>query len=321
MARFSKVERRMWIDEKFRALSRPPPNAQTLWTYLLTGPHNGPIPGLFAAGEAALAEALEWPLHATDWTPERYREAFGEGSPKGFRECFAELSGKGMAKADWRSRLVFLPNGPRHNHPESPNVVTGWGRAYDELPECALKIEALPVLRSVVMEMGKGFREAFRKAFPKTSANQEQEQEQEQGGPRAQARATDPAPEDEDPEERERRVREAHQRANAAPPPTIDATKLWNAMAAASAGAVAATDQVAGESERNLVASARASSLTPQRMGRLGAWAAAHPDELARLVRHRNPITPRDLLGFEGERFRQLVDLAKHEFAAVRRAS
>jgi len=162
----------MWGDAKFRALSAPPPNARDLWVYLVTGPHNGVIPGLFAGGEAALAEALEWPLEA-------------------FRECFAEISAKGMAKADWKARLVWLPNAARHNLPASPNVVVGWGKAFDELPECALKREAFAGLQATLGAMPEGFRKAFRKAFgkphenasPKGLPNQEQEQEQEQDTP------------------------------------------------------------------------------------------------------------------------------------------
>lgn len=73
--RYSKVYRRIWNDARFRALSAPPPNGQTLFLRLLTGPELGTIPGLFSIGEAALAEALGWPL-------------------EGFRKAFAELAGE-----------------------------------------------------------------------------------------------------------------------------------------------------------------------------------------------------------------------------------
>ena len=161
MSLYSKIHRRMWGDAKFCALSAAPPNAQTLWLYLMTGPQCGVIPGLFSIGEAALAEALGWPL-------------------KGFREAFAEVFAKGMAEADWKARLVWLPNAPRHNEPASPNVIVGWGRAFDELPECALKVKAFGGLEALSKDLGKAFAEAFRKAFRKPLANQEQEQEQEQ---------------------------------------------------------------------------------------------------------------------------------------------
>ncbi|KAK6697217.1 hypothetical protein SNK04_014305 [Fusarium graminearum] len=57
--RYRKVEVKMWGDE----IPPPhpmPPCGQGLWLYLITGPHTGPIPGLFRAGRAALAEELGW---------------------------------------------------------------------------------------------------------------------------------------------------------------------------------------------------------------------------------------------------------------------
>jgi hypothetical protein len=159
--RYSKVSRRMWNDEKFRALSAPAPNAQTLFTRLLSGPELSNIPGLFSAWEAGLAQALRWPL-------------------EGFREAFAEVAGKGMAEADWDAGLVWVPNAIAYNRPESPNVVRSWRIVWDELPECALKRKAYEQLRTSLKGMGEAFRKAFDEACAHPSPNQEQEQEQEQ---------------------------------------------------------------------------------------------------------------------------------------------
>lgn len=163
-ARYSKVARRMWNDEGFQELSAPPPNAQTLWVRLLTGPELTSIPGLFPAREVALADALGWPL-------------------EGFREAFREVFLKGWAKADWRAGLVWIPKAPRYNAPESPNVIRGWRSIWAELPECNLKREALQGLRAFAEALPEGFQKAFREAFGEAFAkgmpNQEQEQEQD----------------------------------------------------------------------------------------------------------------------------------------------
>jgi hypothetical protein len=155
----------MWGDERFRSLSAPQPNGQSLWIYLLTGPHTTSIPGLFAAGEAGLAEALGWPS-------------------KAFREGFAEISAKGMAKADWAARVVWLPKAVSYNAPESPNVVRSWAQHFDDIPECHLKWQAFLALKDFIEGLGEGFRKAFAEAFreplSKAMANQEQEQEPEQ---------------------------------------------------------------------------------------------------------------------------------------------
>src|SRR5690606_1181386 len=168
-SRYRKVEVRTWGDEKFRALSPMPPSGQGLWLFLITGPHTGPIPGLFRAGRAAMAEELGWEQEAFD---------------KAFREVFQQ----GMAKADFKARVVWVPNAFKHNRPESPNVVRGWAAEFDLIPECDLKWEALEALRASVYAVGEAFAKAFDEAFgkasakpsPKTSPNQEQEQEQEQ---------------------------------------------------------------------------------------------------------------------------------------------
>jgi hypothetical protein len=173
MSRYRKIEVRTWSDDKFRHLSPIPPCGQGLWFFLLTGPHTGPIPGLFRAGRAGMAEELGWSL-----------EAFA----KAFREVFA----KGMAKADFEARLIWLPNALKHNKPGSPNVVRSWATEWELLPECALKNEAYEVLCEQLKSFGDSYLEAFVKTCPKPSpkpfekaspnpmANQEQEQDQEQ---------------------------------------------------------------------------------------------------------------------------------------------
>lgn len=168
-SRYRKVEVRTWGDEKFRSLSALPPCGQGLWLFLITGPHTGPIPGLFRAGRAAMAEELDWELEAFD---------------KAFQEVFQQ----GMVKADFKARVMWVPNAIKHNRPESPNVVKSWAAEFDLIPECDLKREALEHLRASVYALGEAFGKAFDETFGKASAkaspkampNQEQEQEQEQ---------------------------------------------------------------------------------------------------------------------------------------------
>lgn len=187
--RYSRVSRRMWRDEKFRALSAPKPCARYLWLFLLTGTHCTAIPGLFSIGEAALAEELGWPVAAT-------------------RSALEEIERGGMARVDRVARLVWLPNALAHNPPASPNVVVGWRTPWSELPTCDLLTEARESFRRVLAEMGPEFARSFAialgeekprpspnpsggrrpkalvdplaKGEPKPSPSQDQEQEQEQ---------------------------------------------------------------------------------------------------------------------------------------------
>lgn len=158
--RFSKVSRRVWNDARFRALSHAPPNGQTLWLRLLTGPELTSIPGVILVWEAGLAQALRWSLD-------------------GFRDAMREVIVAGFAEADWESGLVWIPNAIRHNPPQSLNVVLGWKPAWDLVPECRLKLVAYQGLKAYVDGMSKGFRDAFVAGMRLPSTIQEQEQEQE----------------------------------------------------------------------------------------------------------------------------------------------
>jgi len=162
MARYRKVHVCVWADAKFRALSSPNPNGQSLWLYLLTGPHTTQIPGLFTGGEAGLAEALGWPL-------------------EGFRKAFREVFSQGMVEADWKARVVWLPNAPKYNPPESPNVALSWLRALDEIADCPLKDKAVKALKAFLEGLGQGFAKGFPAKIVlgacSPSPNQEQEQD------------------------------------------------------------------------------------------------------------------------------------------------
>jgi hypothetical protein len=138
MARYRKVDSRIWNDEKFRDLSD---DGQLLFLFLLTHPHQTAL-GAMRATVSGLAEEK-------GWLPERLSEAF------------AEALSRGMVKHDARASCVWLPNFLKYNRPESPNVVKAWGSAADLIPECSLKGECIQAAKAFL----KGFKEAFRKAF------------------------------------------------------------------------------------------------------------------------------------------------------------
>jgi hypothetical protein len=161
MARYRKIDTRMWADAKFRTLSSPMPSGKYLWIALLTGPHTTSLPGLFRIGEMALAEELGWSL-------------------EGFRQAFDELFREGLASADWSARVVWIPNAIKYNPPDNPNVVKGWRDSWDEVPECSLKVEAYQRLKTFTKGLGEGFAKAFVEGCAQGLTNQEQEQEQEQ---------------------------------------------------------------------------------------------------------------------------------------------
>lgn len=164
MARYRKIDPRIWNDEKFRTMSH---EGQRLFLFVLTHPSLTMI-GAMRATQSGLSEELG--LDA-----------------KAFREAFGEALSKGMLKYDEKAFLLWLPNFLKYNAPESPNVVKSWGSALDLLPECDLRKEVLSSAKAFISTMSKAFAEALPKAFKealpkaisKTIPNQEQEQEQD----------------------------------------------------------------------------------------------------------------------------------------------
>lgn len=131
MTRHRKVEVGTWHDRRFRELSAPPPNGQTLWLYLLTGPRTTVFPGLITATLEVIASDLRWPMD-------------GKAS---LESAWYELADRGMAEADWRAGVVLLPKAlmvapgvPRETSgPGSTNAFRGWAKAWGDIPECDLK--------------------------------------------------------------------------------------------------------------------------------------------------------------------------------------
>ena len=156
MARYRKVDPRIWNDAKFRALND---QGKLSFFFLLTHPHMTAI-GAMRASLPGLASEIGW-------------------SEKAFREAFGEASTKGMAMHDESASLIWLPHFLRYNPPESPNVVKAWSSALDLLPECALLNRVIAGAVAFAQGLNKGFAEALPEVFAKAMPYQEQEQEQE----------------------------------------------------------------------------------------------------------------------------------------------
>ena len=71
-------------------------------------------PGLYRAGAAGMAEELGW-------------------ATEGFQQAFQEVIDQGLVKADFESRVIFIPNAIKYNKPQSPNVIKSWASHWDEI--------------------------------------------------------------------------------------------------------------------------------------------------------------------------------------------
>ncbi len=144
---FRKVSIGTWADRKFMSLSKMAPSGQALFMMLLVGPQTTSMPGVQPVGRLAFAEMLDW-------------------EPEAFDEAFQEVFQQGLAKADWKTRFVFVPKAIQHNLPQSPNVVKSWASTWARIPDCELKVEAWHTIYKALQELGDSFAEAFISACP-----------------------------------------------------------------------------------------------------------------------------------------------------------
>ncbi|ESZ29631.1 hypothetical protein [Mesorhizobium sp. L2C067A000] len=163
MAKYRKIDVRIWIDAKFLALST---EAKLCFMMLLTHPDLTAL-GAMRTNLRALADDL-------NWTDETLSKAFGE------------LLANGMIRYDEKSRLAFLPNFVRFNAPENQKVIMGWSKALDLLPECGLKFEVIKMAGDHIFASAcnpgvlREYQERFAIPFGIPLPNQEQEQEPKQ---------------------------------------------------------------------------------------------------------------------------------------------
>ena len=178
---FRKVDPRVWDDDKFIELSD---DAKLLWLLILTGPQTSYVPGLMTTGIGTLAEVL--------------RKGSGEGFER-VSKAFQELLEMGLIEHDPKYRVLRVPNAPRYNPPDNPNVLRGWFRIWKSAPESPLKyahissiFESLgdpgPAMRkawdetfgTVLQTLPEGFTEPLVEPFGKQKQKQKQKQKNDQ---------------------------------------------------------------------------------------------------------------------------------------------
>ena len=169
MARYRKIDVRMWNDRKFRELSD---NAKLAFILLLTHPDTTQI-GTIRTRVSNLADELGW-----------QRDAMSH--------AIQEVTLNGMIDADEKAGLMVINNFLKYNAPSSPNAFKSWRELIDLMPECDLLDRHVASLKAFVGSLSAGMRnaipndlmDAIRDAISRVNEQpsriQEQEQEQEQ---------------------------------------------------------------------------------------------------------------------------------------------
>lgn len=169
MARYRKIDVRMWNDRKFRELSD---NGKLAFILLLTHPDTTQI-GTIRTRVSNLADELGW-----------QRDAMSH--------AIQEVTLNGMIDADEKAGLMVINNFLKYNTPSSPNAFKSWCELIDLMPECDLLDKHVARLKTFVDGLSVGMRnaipndliDAIKDAMSRTNGQpcrtQEQDQEQEQ---------------------------------------------------------------------------------------------------------------------------------------------
>jgi hypothetical protein len=178
VARYRKIDVKIWNDEKFIAFSD---DGKLAFLFVLTHPHLTAL-GAMRGTLAGLSAELRW-------------------SPRRFRAALAPAIRAGMIEVNEQAGYIGLPRFLRYNKPESPNVVkSAWLECLNQIPECPEKRGLVLRCRKYLDDRSDKFKgelpdsiwEAFSEALPegvaqpsakpfgKASGNPEPEQEQEQ---------------------------------------------------------------------------------------------------------------------------------------------
>ena len=138
MARYRKIDTRIWNDRKFRELDD---KSKLAFFLVLTHPDTNQL-GMLRSRSVALAMELGW-------------------HPDVMSDAILTLCRMDMLMIDDKAGFIFIPNFLKYNPPNGPNAVKGWAGLIDLMPECDLLSRALVYLKPTIFGLSEGVRSAI----------------------------------------------------------------------------------------------------------------------------------------------------------------
>jgi len=139
MARYRKIDPRIWGDENFRPLSK---EEKLVALYILSGDQTNPI-GIFCFSQAKCAEDLDISL-------------------QDFERIFSKVLKVFRWKFDRKRKVLYIPTWWKYNTPENPNVLKSFAPFIQGLPQTYLYKHFASNLRY----LAETFHESFMDTFP-----------------------------------------------------------------------------------------------------------------------------------------------------------
>lgn len=168
MARYRKIDVRIWNDKKFRSLND---QAKLAFLCILTHPDTNQL-GFIRTRSVSLSFELGWQIDAMS-------------------NAIQILNEMGMVMVDENAGLMFIPNFLKYNPPNGVNGAKSWAGILDLLPECNLLTKSLILIKPFIDRLSEGVKagvpkdiidaidNAINDGIREPSRIQEQEQEQE----------------------------------------------------------------------------------------------------------------------------------------------
>lgn len=138
MARYRKIDIRIWNDSKFRALDD---KSKLAFFLVLTHPDTNQL-GMLRSRSVALAMELGWQTDVMS-------------------DAISMLCRMGMLMVDEKAGFIFIPNFLKYNPPNGPNAVKSWSGLLDQMPECDLLNHAVASLNPFILKLSEGLQKAI----------------------------------------------------------------------------------------------------------------------------------------------------------------
>ena len=141
---FTKVDERLWSDEKYRKLSD---DGKLLFIYVLACSHRNMI-GLYLL-------PVQYGSYDLNWKEER------------FNKGLVELSDKSFIKYNFNTNIVYIKNFLKYNPLENPNQVKGAIKVLESIPTNAIDTELIKELERADKPFNKPLIELLYKGLSK----------------------------------------------------------------------------------------------------------------------------------------------------------
>ena len=143
MARYKKIDVRIWNDAKFNALSS---DARLIFLFMLTSPQTTMV-GAVPVDKHTVSRILKF---------DEIRYGIG----------YKQLSEYGMLEYD-EAGIFWIKNFLKYNPPENPKVVISWSSLLDLFPECPLLIKIAKSVLKACETRGESYAKALHPEFKK----------------------------------------------------------------------------------------------------------------------------------------------------------